>query len=50
MRGRYPDYDVLSAAYHWDAMTRGVVLDRVANVPTIRFFTDQEARTLRSVL
>ena len=48
MRGRYPDYDVLSAASHWDAKTRRVVLDRVANVPPIRFFTAQEARTLRA--
>ena len=37
---------MLTAAYHWDAKTRGVVLDRVANVPPIRFFTEQEARTL----
>jgi hypothetical protein len=48
MRGRYPDYDVLAAADHWDAKTRAVVLDRVANVPEIRFFTEQEARTLRA--
>jgi hypothetical protein len=48
MRGRYPDYDVLTAAGHWDAKTRAVVLDRVANVPPIRFFTEQEARTLRA--
>jgi hypothetical protein len=48
MRGRYPDYDVLATAPHWDAKTRAVVLDRVANVPSIRFFTEQEARTLRA--
>jgi hypothetical protein len=48
MRGRYPDYDVLTAAPHWDAKTRAVVLDRVANVPPIRFFTEQEARTLKA--
>jgi hypothetical protein len=48
MRGRYPDYDVLAAAPHWDAKTRAVVLDRVANVPPIRSFTEQEARTLRA--
>jgi hypothetical protein len=46
MRGRYPDYDVLNAAEHWDPKTRAVVFDRVANVPPIRFFTEQEARTL----
>ncbi|HUA11815.1 MAG TPA: gluconate 2-dehydrogenase subunit 3 family protein [Solirubrobacteraceae bacterium] len=48
MRGRYPDYDVLDSASHWDPHTRRVVLDRVANVPAIRFFTDEEARTLRA--
>lgn len=48
MRGRYPDYDVLTAAPHWDAKTRAVVLDRVANVPPVRFFTEQEARTLKA--
>jgi hypothetical protein len=48
MRGRYPDYDVLASAGHWDRLTRGVVLDRVANVPPIRFFTEREARTLRA--
>jgi len=48
MRGRYPDYDVLTAAEHWDPLTRRVVLDRVANVPSVRFFTEQEAQTLRA--
>jgi hypothetical protein len=48
MRGRYPDYDVLAGAAHWDAKTRAVVLGRVANVPPIRFFGEQEARTLRA--
>ena len=48
MRGRYPEYDVLAAADHWDPVTRRLVLERVANVPAIRFFTEQEARTLRA--
>jgi Gluconate 2-dehydrogenase subunit 3 len=46
MVGRYPDYDVLAEADHWDDATRRVVLDRVENVPPIRFFGDAEARTL----
>ena len=46
LHGRYPDYDVLAEAGHWDDVTRRVVLDRVENVPPIRFFTDDEARTL----
>jgi hypothetical protein len=46
-RSRYPGYDVLSQARHWDEATRRVVLDRVENVPPIRFFAPDEARTLR---
>ena len=46
MVGRYPDYDVLSEMRHWDDVTRRVVLDRVDNVPPIRFFTAAEAATL----
>jgi Gluconate 2-dehydrogenase subunit 3 len=46
MHGRYPDYDVLEQAGHWDEATRRVVLDRVENVPPIRFFEPHEARTL----
>ena len=45
-RGRYPDYDVLDEAEHWDHVTRRVVLDRVHNVPPIRFFDEAEARTI----
>jgi hypothetical protein len=48
MVGRYPDYDVLSETSHWDEKTREVVLDRVENVPPIRFFDDVEARTLNA--
>jgi hypothetical protein len=45
-RGRYPDYDVLAEADHWDHVTRRVVLDRVHNVPPLRFFDEAEARTI----
>jgi Gluconate 2-dehydrogenase subunit 3 len=46
MHGRYPDYNVLDEARHWDEVTRRLVLDRVGKVPPIRFFTEAEARTL----
>ena len=46
MHGRYPDYNVLDEVEHWDEATRGVVLDRIDDVPPIRFFTDAEVRTL----
>jgi hypothetical protein len=45
-RGRYPDFDVLAQAEHWDPVTRAVVLDRVENVPPIRFFDESQAWTL----
>src|SRR5512135_1688490 len=45
MHGRYPDYDVLANAGHWDEVTRRTVLDRVENVPPIRFFSPAEAAT-----
>ena len=44
--GRYPDYDVLAEAAHWDDVTRRAVLQRVEQVPPIRFFDEREARTL----
>ena len=46
MHGRYPDFDCLEQAEHWDALTRDVVLARVTEVPRLRFFTESEARTL----
>ncbi len=46
MHGRYPEYDVLEQADHWDPVTREMVLDRVNNVPPVRFFTEREAATL----
>jgi len=46
MHGRYPDFDVLAHADHWDEMTRRVVFDRVENVPPFRFFDEREQRTL----
>ena len=44
--GRYPDFDVLAEAGHWDEATRRVVLDRAERVPPIRFFDEAEAATL----
>jgi Gluconate 2-dehydrogenase subunit 3 len=48
MRGRYPNYDVLAEAQHWDEATRKLVLGRVSEVPQIRFFSETEAATLRA--
>ena len=46
--GRYPDYDVLEQAPHWDEATRKVVLDRVENVPEFRFFDERERETVKA--
>ena len=46
MHGRYPDYDVLSQAGHWDEVTRRVVLSRVDDPPPVRFFDARETQTL----
>jgi hypothetical protein len=50
MHGRYPDYDVLANAGHWDETTRRAILDRVEHVPPVRFFAPGEARCLRAFL
>jgi Gluconate 2-dehydrogenase subunit 3 len=47
--GYYPGYHTLSQQKFWDAKTREVVLDRVNNVPPIRFFSREEARLLEAV-
>lgn len=46
MHGRYPDYDVLAEQDHWDEVTRDVVLERVHDVPALRFFDAAEVETL----
>jgi hypothetical protein len=46
MHGRYPDFDVLHEAGHWDSVTREVVLGRVHAVPEIHFFSPAEAAAL----
>ena len=46
MHGRYPDYNVLDEVDHWDEVTRSLVIERVEEVPPIRFFTAAEVVTL----
>jgi gluconate 2-dehydrogenase subunit 3-like protein len=48
MYGRYPDWDVLSQADHWDEVTRKIVMERVENVPPFRFFSEGERSTLKA--
>ena len=48
---RYPNYNVLDkwSSADWDDQTRRVVRQRLEEVPPIRFFTADEARTLAAV-
>ena len=50
-RTRYPNYNVLDkwSSADWDDQTRRVVRERLEEVPQIRFFTGDEARTLAAV-
>jgi hypothetical protein len=42
---RFPGFNVLDQAGHWDAVTAGLVLSRVGRPPDIRFFTPAEEAT-----
>jgi hypothetical protein len=50
-RTRYQNYNVLDkwSSADWDDQTRRVVRERLEEVPPIRFFTEDEARTLAAV-
>jgi hypothetical protein len=50
MHGRYPDYDVLANAKHWDDATRELILQRAREVPPVRFFDALEEQVLRPFL
>ena len=47
--GYYPDFSTLSQQKFWDAKTREVILDRVRNIPPIRFFTPDEASLMEVI-
>lgn len=47
--GYYPGFHTLDQQAFWDDATRQVVLDRVQNVPPIRFFSPEEARLMQAV-
>lgn len=50
-RTRYPGYNVLDkwSSPDWDDQTRRVVRKRLEEVPPIRFFNEEETRTLAAV-
>lgn len=47
--GYYSGFQTLSQQAYWDEATRKVVLDRVENVPPIRFFSAEEVRLMQAV-
>lgn len=48
--GYYPGFSTLKQKRYWDAKTRHVVEDRVSREKSIRFFTQDEARTMEAVV
>ena len=47
--GYYPGFHTLDQQAFWDEATRNVVLNRVQNVPPIRFFSPEETRLMQAV-
>jgi hypothetical protein len=47
--GYYPGYSTLSQQEFWDEATRNVVLNRVNNVPPIRFFSPDQAKLMQAI-
>lgn len=47
--GYYPGFDTLSQQAFWDEATRKTVLDRVTNIPKIRFFRPEELPVIKAV-
>ncbi len=47
--GYYPGFSTLGQQKFWDAKTRQVVVDRVNNVPEVRFFDPQQAGLLQAI-
>jgi hypothetical protein len=47
--GYYPGFSTLKQQGYWDSTTRAVVLKRMEQSSPLRFFTEQEARTMLAV-
>jgi len=47
--GYYPGFSTLDQRAFWDAATRQTVMDRVEQVPAIRFFDGGEAATMQAI-
>lgn len=51
-RSHYSGYDVLDkwSSPDWDDQTREVIRQRLEDVPVVRFFTEEEVRTLTAII
>ena len=49
-KGRFPGFDVLGQARHWDQETAAVVQTRLEAPPALVFFSEGEQRTARALL
>jgi hypothetical protein len=49
-RPRFPGFDVMDQAPHWDEVTRDLVASRLAEHPTKKFFNNIEGRCARFLL
>jgi hypothetical protein len=47
--GYYPDFSTLAQQKFWDGKTREVILDRLHNIPSIRFFTPAESEMINVI-
>lgn len=47
--GYYPGFHTLDQQKFWDARTREVILDRVHNVPPVRYFDTGETRLMEAI-
>jgi hypothetical protein len=48
--GYYPGFSTLAQQGFWDAATRDVILERISNIPAIRFFCASDAALLETVV
>jgi len=48
--GYYPGFSTLAQKKFWDEATRRKILDRVEQIPPIRFFNPEEARLMEAVV
>lgn len=48
--GYYPGYDIMSQQAYWDKATRDLVVERLTNIPPVRWFSPNQVHFWRAVL